>query len=499
VLGLFYKLKAELTRSGFACFFDRLLNSRWKEKTLLEELLQREDGPEFYLALQQIAGLLLENQQSFHLSSDALLAFFEELKILDANGDERLLLQQGEEDAVNILTLHVSKGLQFDVVFAIGLANRDKEREELVLSKKDGSDVLIACDRESDLLRMHYSELDAEKMRQLYVGMTRAKFRLYVPVALHVKSKPLAFGTASPMDLFLARLGKDKVVSEQELYARIEAEQGESLREYIQVSDATASFLNEESIELQKLEIAAESCELFIPSEITPKWAPLYTTSFTGMAPEVEKPKQQLSPPSDWSAEEKSIHTLPAGSATGVLLHTLFEEFPYKRAHEMLSVADCLSIIEPLIKEPQALEWKQVLAEMVFDALRAPLLQGSDAFCLADVAPERMSCEMEFLFPSAEGFIKGFIDLVFEHNGKYYILDWKSNWLGSSSDDYSHERLHQSMLEHHYLLQAEIYTSALEKYLSVMSECPFSNCFGGAFYLFLRGVGGKESGIYHIT
>ena len=78
-----------------------------------------------------------------------------------------------DEEAIQIMTLHISKGLEFDVVFALGLASRTPEGDE---------------------------ELDAEKQRQLYVAMTRAKKRLYVPIAL--SNKDPGPGTHSPMELF---------------------------------------------------------------------------------------------------------------------------------------------------------------------------------------------------------------------------------------------------------------------------------------------------------
>ena len=102
--------------------------------------------------------------------------------------------------------------------------------------------------------------------------------------------------------------------------------------------------------------------------------------------------------------------------------------------------------------------------------------------------------EVEF----KEGLIKGVIDCLFYHNGFYYLLDWKTNWLGPEHQFYENVHLQAAMQAHAYFLQATIYTEAIKRYLSVVEKRPFEECFGGVFYLFLRGMQpGETTGIYH--
>jgi len=97
-------------------------------------------------------------------------------------------------------------------------------------------------------------------------------------------------------------------------------------------------------------------------------------------------------------------------------------------------------------------------------------------------------------FEDVSGFLKGFIDLVFRApNGKYYLLDYKSNWLGFDPKDYAKENLIATMAEHHYYLQYLIYTVALHRFLK--SRKRTYDDFGGVFYLFLRGMV-HEQGVY---
>jgi exodeoxyribonuclease V beta subunit len=99
------------------------------------------------------------------------------------------------------------------------------------------------------------------------------------------------------------------------------------------------------------------------------------------------------------------------------------------------------------------------------------------------------------------GFVNGFIDLVFESGGRYYIIDWKSNDLGDSLNDYDETGLAQSMFESHYYLQAAIYLLALDKFLNNRLPCyDFDKHIGGVFYLYVRGMNSDfpGTGVYHM-
>lgn len=96
--------------------------------------------------------------------------------------------------------------------------------------------------------------------------------------------------------------------------------------------------------------------------------------------------------------------------------------------------------------------------------------------------------------------MKGFVDLIFRHGGRYYLVDWKSNFLGMGRPDYAKEALRAEMLRSHYYLQCAIYTLALHLYLgSRIPDYDYDRHFGGAYYLFVRGMEpswGGDSGVY---
>ena len=86
--------------------------------------------------------------------------------------------------------------------------------------------------------------------------------------------------------------------------------------------------------------------------------------------------------------------------------------------------------------------------------------------------------------------MNGSIDLVFEHDGKWYVVDYKSNTLGTRAGDYGPTQMAETMSHSHYVLQYHIYAVALHRYLQwrVGSAYTFEQHFGGVRYLFLRGM-----------
>lgn len=103
-------------------------------------------------------------------------------------------------------------------------------------------------------------------------------------------------------------------------------------------------------------------------------------------------------------------------------------------------------------------------------------------------------------FSPIRGFMRGFVDLVFLFNNQWYIVDWKSNDLGPSMDDYSRDRIAMAMESGLYELQYILYTLAVDRYLSMrVKDYEYAAHFGGVYYVFLRGVDparGPGSGVF---
>lgn len=513
------QLRKVFLAEGFPVFYPQLMSSFWHEdkKNVLQRLLERSKGIEFYREWQDIAELLILEQTEKNLSAEGVIAYLDELDILSVNEDERVRQSiDHEQEGIVVLTSHVSKGLEFDIVFALGLIKRSPQKEKLMPVQHEHGVCLEAIANKNDgIYKKYCEEIDAEKMRQLYVALTRAKYRLYIPVAINCGGDHVEIGTASPIELLLARMevkSHERIYPDyDELYARIHSYDPKLLCDFIEdtTADISVSIL-ETCIEKIHYSEPHEIPDLLPPSKFMLKPPPLFMQSFTSLAhcksrSEIDIENIVVLAPHDFNASIKNAHTLPAGSDTGILLHTILENFPFDVINRVHSPVRLLPWIRPLIERTLLEPWLDVVMDMIFKALKTPLISCKNSFCLADVDPKKMLRETDFLFscPSSmhfgntfvnPGYIKGIIDLFFEHDGKYYLLDWKSNWLGPTEADYSPEKLLAEMEEHDYGLQAQIYIEALRRYLNLFDKRPFEEIFGGIYYVFLRGIG-PQTGI----
>ena len=505
IFGKWHHLRKQLLKVSSASFFQELLHSCWHSdnKTVMERLLSRSGGEDLYRDYQQIAGLLVDHQSQTHCSPLGLMTFLETFPKLAADDDEQLKVRQDpNRDAVQILTMHVSKGLEYDIVFALGLINRQSHRDELIPVKDQGRPKLAAPSKQyQEEAKKHQQETDAEKIRQLYVAMTRAKYRLYVPVAIADDPGVVPLGSASPMDLFLARFNQP-AIEDDGLYLRIEENNGQALKSFIEKVRPEIDISYNIIVPKPDLKVTqiSESIELIPPKAlpIIPGF-PSYIYSFSALAAHSSGDSvPHGTMPHDLSAMVKDSHSLPAGSETGILFHEIFETIPFKPFQTMKDSKSCLSLIRPILDKHPLQAWEDVIGRIVFNTLTKPI---KDGWRLCDIDLQQAYREMEFLYPYGgenfqlpeevrleNHFLKGYIDLFFQHQGKYYLVDWKSNWLGSNPEKYRHDMLPQAMQSHNYSLQATIYIEAVRRYLKLIDKRPFNECFGGVYYLFLRGI-----------
>jgi len=358
----------------------------------------------------QIAEELLDWELREGFSFEGLDRFLQELEYLPAEEGGRRWMEENTE-AVQILTLHISKGLEFDVVFALGLASPPSRQET------------------------NDPEFKAEKLRQLYVAMTRAKRRLYVP---YKKG-------ASPIALFAQQ---------------IETQEGPFLSYLEKLSSHTIEHLSTPFSLPQKTSSTPPLSPPFLPHPLP--FTPSYLNSFTSLA----RPKPRKEPLPPLSEQE-----IPRSPATGTFFHHIFEI--------LFSSTDPLASVDRIVEQEACstsfAPWTKPIQELIRQTLLLPLSDGTQTFSLHKLSPENCFVEMEFLYPSQNDFIKGFIDLVFRIDNKIYFLDWKTNWL----KDTSLPTLQEEMEMHDYPLQAALYAEAMRRFAPALE-------FGGAFYIFVR-------------
>ncbi len=356
-----------------------------------------EPGYPHYDAMLQLAEMTARSRQDplYHLQS---------LKRLDPESPELRERAQIGSDAIQLMTLHVSKGLEFPVVFPVGLIAPFKKRKNLIQT----AEKFVLSDEQAE------EEERSEQMRQLYVACTRAKRRLYLPVLPH----------ASPLSYFLEKVGPFSKGSRE------------------QCANYPAPSID------------PPSCPPPIHLN-PPSYAPLSLHSYSSLVP--HEPRVKASAPES---------TFPAGALTGTLIHELLEKLPF-------TGPPCT---KPYLKGTHLEPWSEEISQLLTETFKMRLPAG---FSLDQVDPSKIEREMEFLFPSEEpaGFYKGFIDLFFEHEGKYYLIDWKTNYVGPD------ETVEEVIERHRYDVQAKIYHLAAHKYLRLFYDTP---PIGGIYYVFIR-------------
>ncbi|MGK7368863.1 MAG: PD-(D/E)XK nuclease family protein, partial [Candidatus Halalkalibacterium sp. M3_1C_030] len=221
----------------------------------------------------------------------------------------------------------------------------------------------------------------------------------------------------------------------------------------------------------------------------------------------------------EFKAKELNIFNFPKGPNPGTAIHHIFEQLRFDKTAGMEAVIE-----SSLNRQNIDSKWIPVVCDMISRTL-AKNLSGTDKqLKLSKLKPESIKPEMEFYFSSGEiqlsdlldiirpeaeipeslsgysdnGYIKGFIDLTFEHEGKYYILDYKTNYLGDTLADYDTESMKHEMQKALYDLQYHLYTLALHRYLKDrLKGYSFDKNMGGAYYLFVRGINKKgNEGIF---
>lgn len=502
-------LRKTLLEEGFAPFYQLLMHEPLfgSKHTISETFLQQTNGELFFEELEQIAEILIVHQYETNVHAEGLISFLDEFEHMQLSEDERLKKRLNTcQDAVQIVTQHSSKGLEYEIVFILGLIKRNSSLDQL-LAEANPSRLSLILDKQDPRYQAYCEEIDAEKMRQLYVAFTRAKYRVYA-AAISPQEK-LNQGFATPMELFLARINQP-ASSYSEIYERIKTvDYYSTFCQFLDSLDPSFSITytyeqgdaneNRPSIYPKTLHLLTPPANIEIPDD------KIGIYSFTLLSKQFEQSTPTLSPPHDFSAEIKNPHSLPAGNATGLLLHEILEHFPFETMRDINHPKE-LSLASYL-EGTDFLPWESTIAEILFKTLKTPFKFDQETFCLQEIPAAQTFREIEFLYPcdqgmfhsnTPKGFLKGVIDLVFEHEGKYYIIDWKTNWLGPDQEAYAHPSLANAMIANNYHLQSAIYVESLKRYLRIFNHHDFLDVFGGIYYLFLRGVDPSDncSGFY---
>lgn len=490
-------------KEGFFPAFRALL----VEEHVRPRLLGMPDGERRLTNLLHLADLLHQASIAQRLGPAALVRWLAMQMATGAGGgEEQELRLESDEEAVKVVTVHKSKGLEFGVVwcpFSWRAADlfadtpttfHDPATNSLVLD-------LGSPDHDAHRARTEYEQL-AEQARLLYVALTRAKLQCHLVWGRFNRCEnsaaswvlhPPGGAVADAVPTLRAR-DLDDTTLRNDLAAL--------------VAPRPNAFAIADVPELRGLRFQSPSAATppgqarIFTGEIRRDFAIGSFSSLVANAPGEEHDYDRDPAPSEPAAPATGIHAFPRGRRAGTCLHEIFEK---------LDFTDDASV-EPLVQRKLEVfgfgrtEMRSAVAANVRATLEVELDPGVR---LASVRMKQRLNELEFHLPigrldpaglqrvlgetlsfsALTGFLKGFIDLVFEHGGKFYIADWKSNWLGTTADDYTQEAVEAEMRRHHYGVQYHLYTVAVHRYLAQrIPGYDYTQHFGGVFYVFLRGI-----------
>jgi exodeoxyribonuclease V beta subunit len=451
---------------------------------------------------------------------------------LDSEAGELRL--ESDARAVKILTVHKSKGLEYPIVycpFLWGLKVMPDDISTAFHDPADGGRLKIHLDPPESVQAIAEREQRAENMRVLYVALTRAKHRCSIVwggIRL-AEDTPLAC-TLHPRSADVPAGDRDDADLREDLAELVTASGGTvSVRDLVRA--AASSYVPDD--------VASDDLRPRTYERKVDTWWRI--GSFSALAsrgrahatsdeardrdePEEEAPSSTGA--DDAGSERVILDEFPRGAKAGVLLHSVLEDHDFGSRDR----AELEALIRrKLVAHAMAKEGLETMLARGVDAMLDTPLDGG-ALTLRSVPRSRRVDELEFMLPVAtaqgrgavttkrladafaahaspevprsyadqlctlgflplRGFLRGFVDLVFEHDRRFYVVDYKSNHLGSRANDYAPSRLGAAMAHADYYLQYHLYVVAVDRWLRRrMRGYDYETSFGGVLYLFARGM-----------
>lgn len=507
--------------------FFRMFRHWLQQEQVRQRLLAFPDGDRRLTNVLHLGEVLHQAEAEHRLGPNGLLKWLADQLTSDQQvPEEHQLRLERDENAVRIVTVHKSKGLEYPVVFCVFAwkdASLVRRNEEQVFFHDPSQELQLVRDLGPEIDDEHRQiageEKLAENVRLLYVALTRAKHRCYFiwgGIKGAATSAPAwLFHRPSPDQPPIESLENNfKNLSDAQMLADLEA-LSKAAHGHLCVSDlpeAGGTLYQPPDTGQARL-----ACREF-RGRILKDWIISSFTYFNAGIHE-ERPDRDsfgAAPPAE--AEGQGMFAFPRGARAGTCLHDILERVDFAAADK--TTPDL--VVQRLQAHDLAQPGHAESVGQMLDALRRfPLDAKRPDFNFAAVPRADRLSELEFYFPvralapvklldmlktfgwssaapvqlgrlafdPVNGFLKGFIDLVFRFEEKFYLVDWKSNWLGNRLEDYSQAALREEMQRQHYFVQYHLYTVALHKYLALrLPGYDYDRHFGGVIYLFLRGL-----------
>ena len=542
----------------------QLLQSLYAARNVPARFMAFTDGDRRLTNLRHVTELVHAAAVADDLNMDGVLRWITTRRA-DATREREIaeLRLETDAEAVQILTIHKSKGLQFDIVYCPTLYHTFplKPGTPRLVHEEDGVVFDHGSSRYDERTRRANVERLAEDCRLVYVALTRARFRTYVGWGVVGHQEKGAWHAALSY-----LLCNDAGLDQLDVLERPAALAAWFKQDYTRwepvLRDIVARHPDHMAMEVVETIFTGDAREpdaahevptitvRTVPADPAPsvRFDTYGVTSFTGLthgarsseaARDVDDARDTgaATPAADFVSPRdlppSDFRSFPAGRRAGTVLHTLFETSAFNDSPEVLRERVAWRLVRTRLAADEADPRIEAVVRMMRAVFEAPLAPWP--VHLAQVPTARTRHEWEFLLPFADarraymrqriadqferfggddgaryatrlrtlnparvhGFLTGFVDLVFEHAGRWYVVDWKSNQLGANPAAYSRAALQEVMESHHYVLQYHLYLVALHRYLTLrLPDYDYDRHVGGAGYAFLRGFerGASASG-----
>ncbi len=535
---------------GFISMFRHLL----MEERVMSRLMAFENGERRNTNVVHLSDALHQASLENKLGMIGLLKWLQKRRDPDRScSEEHQLRLESDENAVKLVTIHKSKGLEYPVVFCPFAwdGSRLRNSNQAFSFHDESQDMRLTLDLGSDSVDdnrlLAEKEQLAENLRLLYVALTRAKNRCYLVWGRinECETSALAYlfhqGKSLEAKDIVSAVGKRfKGLSNEDILEELRSV-AEKSRGTIRLSEMPTevperySAVSTEGLRLVCRKFCGDidrswkisSFSSLVSGQHYGRDLPDYDAiALAGIYPEGDF-KELLG-----GRELSGIFAFPRGTKAGTFIHSVFEDLDFTQGNSLE--------MEKLVGEKLSgfgfdTTWRETICSMVQSVLTAPLDGVRKNLTLSQIGRGDRINELEFYFPmkavssrdvktvlanhagggtmvdeaeymerltfsTSRGFMRGFIDMVFFYDGRYYLVDWKSNFLGPRVEDYDQKALAGAMKESFYEFQYLIYTLALSQYLKVrLTDYDYERHFGGVFYMFVRGVDSKrreDFGIY---
>lgn len=527
----FIELKALWKEQGFSILMDEI-SSRFN---IDENLGSYVNSERRITNLYHLIELLKKEAQRGSPSPFDLISYFKKRRIEgeQAKNDEELVRLESDDELVQIITSHTSKGLEYPIVFCPYLWEGLRLNDQKIFSfHNDSSPFLdIGTNGEQRIMNRRLSlesEL-AENIRLAYVSLTRAKSACIVYLSDNKGAEFSALASLVEGSAIVKNRISDKLSLTNAEYKKNHSSESFKMIDLIRKmsTDSNIGFREPNASNDKLINTSNTIAQEYSLLDFTrdnlfdyPRVTSFSSLQLSGKRDTAFLDKEGFDYDEIASSAEIEVYeelnqfNLPKGANTGLLLHSIFEEIVFNNPKTVPPVVE--SLLSRYGFDPK---WNNTVTQLVYDSLNHNL---KDGLSLGQLEPRDCLVEMEFHFPverlslgkmmrlirneensihidSIRGFMKGFIDLIFKAGDFYYILDYKSNFLGGSFEDYNLPSLGNEIVHSNYDVQYYIYTTALHRLLSkTVKDYSYEKNFGGVFYFFLKGIEkGKEgSGVF---